>query len=338
MQYERLKVTIAAFLLIQMIGVIGYMLIEDLSFIDALYLTVVTVATVGYGDIIPKTPVGRLFTMGLIISGVGMAYYTFMLIISALIEGQLKNVWGRRSMNRRIAAMNNHIIVCGAGRVGANTIERLLHEKENYVVIDRDQQIVDSLMEQQIPAVHGDATFDEILLAAGVARAKGIITALSHDADNVYVTLTAKSMNPDITIVARAERPEAAEKLKRAGANTIIFPSVMGGRQLAASMTKPVVTDLVENVFFNQEIHVDIAQITVRHASPLVGKTLVQSAIKEQYDSIIVAIKRGETLLNNPRAQEVIQSGDIMILLGQRDHLFELNRVASLEFGLERDF
>ena len=306
------------------------MLIENLSFFDALYFTVVTVATVGYGDIVPKTLAGRLFTMALIISGVGMAYYTFTLIISALIEGQLKNVWGRRGMNRRIAAMQNHIIVCGAGRVGTNAMERLLQEDEAYVVIEKNQQMVDGLLEQRIPVIAGDATFDEVLLEAGVSRAKGIITALSHDADNVYVTLTAKSINPKINIVARAERPEAAEKLKRAGANTVIFPSVMGGRQMAAAMTKPVITDLMENVFYNQELHVDIAQITVLPASPLVGKTLLQSMIKDKYDSIIVAIKRSDRLISNPRAEEMLCAGDIMILLGQRDHLSELNKLASV--------
>lgn len=144
---RRIKVTIGAFFAIQIIGIIGYMIIEDLSFIDAFYLTVVTIATVGYGDIIPKTAAGRLFTMGLIVSGVGMAYYTFSLLISAVIEGQLKDVWGRRAMNRRIKAMNNHIIVCGAGRVGSNASERLLHENEEYVVIDCDQQVIDSLLE-----------------------------------------------------------------------------------------------------------------------------------------------------------------------------------------------
>lgn len=330
MPFQRLKVTIGAFLVVQIIGIIGYMLIENLSFFDALYFTVVTVATVGYGDIVPKTLAGRLFTMALIISGVGMAYYTFTLIISALIEGQLKNVWGRRGMNRRIAAMQNHIIVCGAGRVGTNAMERLLQEDEAYVVIEKNQQMVDGLLEQRIPVIAGDATFDEVLLEAGVSRAKGIITALSHDADNVYVTLTAKSINPKINIVARAERPEAAEKLKRAGANTVIFPSVMGGRQMAAAMTKPVITDLMENVFYNQELHVDIAQITVLPASPLVGKTLLQSMIKDKYDSIIVAIKRSDRLISNPRAEEMLCAGDIMILLGQRDHLSELNKLASV--------
>lgn len=327
---RRIKVTIGAFFAIQIIGIIGYMVIENLSFIDAFYLTVVTITTVGYGDIIPKTGAGRLFTMGLIVSGVGMAYYTFSLLISGVIEGQLKNVWGRRAMNRRIAAMNNHIIVCGAGRVGSNASERLLHEKEEYVVIDCDQQVIDCLLEQRIPAICGDATFDEILLQAGVSRAKGIITALSHDADNVYVALTAKSMNPEINIVARAERPEAAEKLKRAGANTVIFPSVMGGRQLAAAMTKPAITDLMENVFYNNDIHIDIAQITVNPASTLVGQTLAQSAIQDEYESIVVAIKREENLLSNPRADESIQAGDIMILLGKREYLSEINKLASV--------
>ncbi|MDR3560672.1 MAG: potassium channel protein [Negativicutes bacterium] len=329
MPLQRLKIILAIFTAILVIGVFGLMQLENLSLLDAVYLTVETVSTVGYGDIVPVTRAGKIFIIGLIIFGVGSTYYTLSFLISLAVEGQLKNVLGRRGMDRRISAMKDHIIVCGAGRVGSNVVERLLHEKELFVVLENDQATYEHLMERKIPAIHGDSTQDEVLLAAGVARAKGVISTLSHDADNVYVTLTAKSLNPKLMIVARAERAEAEEKLRRAGASTVIFPSVMGGRQMVSAMTRPVIMDFVENVFYNQELHLDIAEISVTQASPLVGLKLAQSGIKDKHDSIVVAIKRGKKMVTNPSAEEVIVSGDIMVVLGHRDALAAIVTLAA---------
>lgn len=233
-------------------------------------------------------------------------------------------------MHRRIEGLKNHIIVCGAGKVGSNVIARMLHEPQQFVVIEKDTLLYERLCEQKVLVINGDATLDEVLLEAGVKRASGIITALSHDADNVYVTLTGKSLNPKITIIARAERPEAEEKLRRAGADRVIFPSVMGGRQMVSAITRPVIMDFVENVFYNKELHMDIAEITVSPQSPLVGKSMMESDIKNRYDSIVVAIKRSDELITNPKATEVICAEDIMVVLGQRNTLNKLNEIAAI--------
>jgi len=307
------------------------MSLEDLSFYDATYFAVVTIATVGFGDIVPKTPAGRMFTCLFIIVGVGMAYYTFTLVISMSIEGRLKDFFGRKGMERRIASLDNHIIVCGAGKVGGNVIERLQDEGQAFVVVEKDLLLYEQLCEEKVLTIHGDATLDEMLLQAGVKRAKGLITALSHDADNVYVTLTGKSLNPEMTIVARADRAEAEEKLRRAGATTVIFPSVMGGRQMVSAMIKPVIMDFVENLFYNQELHMDIAEVMVQPTSPLVGKNFIENDIKGRFDSIVVAIKRDNKLITNPPGTQVISAGDIMIVLGQRATLSKLNEVALAE-------
>ena len=304
------------------------MSLEDLSFYDATYFAVVTIATVGFGDIVPKTPAGRMFTCLFIIVGVGMAYYTFTLVISMSIEGRLKDFFGRKGMDRRIASLDNHIIVCGAGKVGGNVIQRLQDEGQAFVVVEKDLLLYEQLCEEKVLTIHGDATLDEMLLQAGVKRAKGLITALSHDADNVYVTLTGKSLNPEMTIVARADRAEAEEKLRRAGATTVIFPSVMGGRQMVSAMIKPVIMDFVENLFYNQELHMDIAEVTVQSGSPLVGKNFIENDIKGRFDSIVIAIKRDNKLITNPPGTQVISAGDIMIVLGQRTTLSKLNEVA----------
>lgn len=331
LNFDRLKLSLVLFVSILAIGVVGFMVFEGLTFYDAVYLAVATIATVGYGDIVPKTPAGRLFTCVFIIVGVGMAYYTFSLVISMSIEGRLKDFLGRKGMDRRIASLNDHIIVCGAGKVGSNVIQCLQQEGQKFIVVEKDQLLYEQLCEQKVLTILGDATLDEVLLLAGVKRAKGLITALSHDADNVYVTLTSKNINPDMTIVARAERKEAEGKLRSAGATTVIFPSVMGGRQLVSAMTKPIIMDFVENLFYNQELHMDIAEITVDAASTLVGKSFLASDIKGRFDSIVVAIKRGDILMTNPRATEVIYPGDIMIVLGQRSTLSKLHGLASAE-------
>jgi len=266
-----------------------------------------------------------------IIVGVGMAYYTFSLVISMSIEGRLKDFLGRKGMDRRIASLNDHIIVCGAGKVGSNVIQCLQHEGQKFIVVEKDQLLYEQLCEQKVLTIQGDATLDEVLLSAGVKRAKGLITALANDADNVYVALTSKNINPEMTIVARAERKEAEGKLRSAGATTVIFPSVMGGRQMVSAMTKPVIMDFVENLFYNQELHMDIAEIAVHVTSTLVGKNLIESDIKGRFDSIVVAIKRGDILMTNPKATEIICAGDIMIALGQRTTLSKLHSWASAE-------
>ncbi len=327
-QLGQLRITLVTFTVILAVGIAGMMLIEHLSFIDATYMAIATVATVGYGDIVPKTIPGKIFTSLFILAGVGMSLYTFTLVVSMSIEGRLKDIFGRKEMDRRIAGLQNHIIVCGAGRVGSNVIKNLQQEGQTFVVIEKDQERFDGLCERKILAIHGDSTLDEVILRAGLMNAQGIITALSHDADNVYVTLTAKSLNPGIHIVARADRPEAEEKLRRAGADTVIFPSVMGGRQMVSAMTRPVITDFVENLFYNQDLHMDIAEIVVSMDSELVGKTFLESDIKGRYDSIVVAIKRGDQVITNPRASDIICGGDIMIVLGQREPLSRLNQLA----------
>ena len=307
------------------------MVLEQLSLLDALYLTVTTVSTVGYGDVVAKSDAGRLFTIVLILFGVGSAFYVFTSVFQVVLEGKLRDVLGRRGMQRRIENLSGHIIVCGAGRVGNVVMERLLQDKEPFVVIDQDATIWQSLVDRGLLAIQGDATLDSILLQAGVRKARGIITTISHDAENVYVTLTARNLNPDpaFSIVARANRAEAIEKLKRSGATNVISPEIMGGRQMATAMTKPAIVDLMDNVFYNEELHLDIAEIRVSPSSSLVGTSLAVCGIKEQYDSLIVGIHRQGKLMTHIAAAETIEVGDVLLVIGHRDRLSELQRRAA---------
>lgn len=307
-------------------GTTGYYFLEGLTLMDALYLTVTTISTVGYGDITPKTIAGRAFTLVLIIGGVGSSFFVLTQLFQAIVEGELKNIFGRRGMQNKIDNLTGHIIVCGAGRVGDVVIERLRQEKQPFVVLDRQESICKTLADNGILTIHGDATIDAVMLSAGVKRAKGVIAALPHDAENVYITLTARSLNSeqDFSIVARADRPEAVDKLKRAGATTVVSPETMGGRQMATAMTKPAIIDLMDNVFYNQELHLDIAEVKVQADSGLVGTSLAVCGIKEEYDSLIVGIQREGKLITDISPVEMVQAGDVLIVIGHRDNLKHL--------------
>lgn len=313
------------------LGTMGFMYLEGLSLLDAVYLTVTTVSTVGYGDVIPVTYYGRIFTLVLILFGVGGAFYVFTSLFQVVLEGKLRDLLGRRGMQRRIENLSGHVIICGAGRVGNVVIDRLLQENEAFVVIDQNPVIWQGLVDKGILAIQGDSTLDSVLLSAGVERAKGIITTISHDAENVYVTLTARNLNrdPAFSIVARANRSEAIEKLKRSGATNVISPEIMGGRQMATAMTKPAIVDLMDNVFYNEELHLDIAEIRILPKSVLVGTSLAVCGIKEQYDSLIVGIQRNGQLMTRVSSAETIQIGDVLLVIGHRDQLSELSKLAA---------
>ncbi len=328
MVFQHMKSAIAILSCLIIVGVLSYVLLEGLSVTDAVYLVVTTVSTVGYGDITPKTVAGRWFTILLIIFGVGLLFYTLTLAVSLVVEGRIKDILGRREMRKRIENLNQHIIICGAGKVGSNAIARLQQEKEPFVVIDTDAAVCERLEQEKVLVIQGDATMDEVLLSAGLLKAKGVIAALSGDANNVYITLTARTICPEIFIVARADRPEAEEKMRRAGATSVVSPAVMGGRHMVNALTKPLIMDLMENVFYNQELHLDMAQIAVRRESSLIGKSLMESEIRTAYDAIVIAIQRDGKMIVNPKADEVICLGDILILLGAPKSLNELNRLA----------
>ncbi len=326
MALEQLRTLLGILSGLLAVGTAGYFYIEGLSVMDAFYLTVTTISTVGYGDIAPKTLPGRVFTIVLIIGGVGSSLFVLTQLFMAIVEGELKKIFGRRGMQKRIDNLTGHIIVCGAGRVGDVVIDRLRQEKQPFVVLDRQESICKSLSENGVLTLHGDATIDAVMLAAGVKRARGVIAALPHDAENVYVTLTARSLNsdPGFSIVARADRPEAVDKLKRAGATTVVSPETMGGRQMATAMTKPAIIDLMDNVFYNQELHLDIAEVKVQASSGLLGTSLAVCGIKEEYDSLIVGVQRAGKLITDITTADTIQEGDVLIVIGHRDNLKKL--------------
>lgn len=330
-QYKKLIIACSSLIAILVIGTTGFYLIEGYSFLDAFSVTVglLTTTSIGYGKYVPVSVYGKIFSLLLIIFGVSLVAYAFGNVVSLVLDGHLSNLMGRSKMNKKIANLQDHIILCGAGRVGQHVISRLVKEGEPFLVIDRNEEITKRLIDEGILTMVNDATKDEVLLTAGIKKARGLIAALPSDADNVFVTLTAKELNPNIRIVARGEIAESKPKLLRAGADKIVSPSVIGGRRMAISILKPVSVDFVETLIHKEDVEFELEEIITSGTSVLVGKALKDSMIKQSTGTMIVAIKRNDEIISNPSAEEVILDGDLLIAIGTRPQLAQLEQIAS---------
>lgn len=326
----RRRFTLAAIYMLGVIifGTVGYVYLEHMTFFQAIYLTIATVTTVGYGDLTPHTDAGRLLSMVIMVVGAGVALYFASSMVALVIEGDLTEIFGRRKMQKMIHSLKDHIIVCGAGRVGSQVVERLQLEDVSFVVVEQDPRIVASLREQGVLAVEGDATQDALLINCGITQARGLITALPNDAQNVFVTLTSKGLNPDLMVVARMDREESESKLRRAGADKVISPAILGGRRMAISILKPTTCEYVDNLILNKNLAMEIMEFVVNPGSWLIGKTISTSGIREKYGAVILAIMRDGIVNSNPGADEQIISGDVLIVLGTQKQMVELGALA----------
>ncbi|MFZ5639551.1 MAG: potassium channel family protein [Bacillota bacterium] len=317
-------------LLVAIVGIWGFMTIEGYSLLDAISVTIaiITTTNTGFGSISPHTVLGRIFTIFLVVVGFSMVAYAFGTIMGTVLEGHLKNFMGRTKMLKKISALKDHIIICGAGRVGHHVILRLQKEKVPFVVIDKNEETAARLLEDGLLTINDDATKDEVLHLAGIDRARGLISALPGDAENVFVTLTAKELNPRLMVVARSDLAESKTKLIRAGADKVISPSVMGGRRMAISILKPVSVDFVETLIHRQDVEIEIEEIIINASSPLAGQKLRDSQIKQKTGTMVVAIKRGDEIISNPSADDIILGNDLLIVLGTREQLASLELLA----------
>lgn len=324
----RLTTAIYALILLIVTGIVGLMILEHWSLLDAGWVTIVSLTTTGFGDLVPRTPAGRLFLMLLLVVGVGVVGYALGAIFSVFLESQINRYMEKSAVKDAAKKLSKHIIVCGAGRVGINVVETLMQENVPFIMIEENEELVNHLVSEGYLVLCGDATKDDILIEAGIHRARGVISALSEDAYNVFVVLTVKALNPQLTVVARAERPETIEKLKRAGADKVIAPALLGGQRMATAMLKPVSVDLIDTLFTSRNIEVQIEEIEIRTGSTLCGESLQTVQSHAASNSIIVAIIRNEEVLMNPVSQEVVQSGDILVVLGGRSDLERIEKAA----------
>jgi voltage-gated potassium channel len=321
---RKLLVAIAGMLVLTAGGTFGYMAIEHMSTLDALYMTVITISTVGYEEVKPLGTGGRIFTMGLIVTGVGTAFYIFAALTQFVVEGQLRAVFGRVAMKHKIEKLEGHIVICGYGRMGRVVAEEVRRSGGTVVVIESDPAREAELAASGLLFVIGSALEDSVLQEAGLPRARAIIIVTASDAANVFITLSARAMNPKIHIHARGEAEVGLQHLRMAGADQAVAAYQWGALRLAASVVRPSVVDFLELSFPGRGAEIDLEEIRVTEDSALVGQPI--SAIEQSSTRLrIVALKRGDapsTLIPDPATR--IEAGDFLVAIGDRDTLRRL--------------
>jgi|SRR2546423_5327833 len=324
----RIRYAVIALAVAIAFGTAGFHLIEGWSLIDSLYMTVETVTTVGYGDVPPRSVGGRIFAIIFMFVGVGTVAYVLSSTVQRIVQSELIATFGARRRYREMSKLRNHYIICGAGRVGSHIIRDLERASAHFIVIEKDAERVAHLADRRVHVLVGDATLEETLREAGVERARGLAACLPDDADNVYVVLTARDLNPNLHIVARAAEEQAEAKLIRAGANRVVAPIIMGGRRMAVAMMKPAVDDFMDSITADN-LDLNFEQVEVEASSHLVGRPLRATPIRSELDVVIVSIRlRNGLRLFNPNAETVIEEGDLLIAIGRTDALVRLGKLA----------
>ena len=303
-------------------GTAGYMLIEGWNFFDSLYMTTITVGTVGFGEVHPLSGSGRLFTIVVIIAGVGALGFAFGQLVEFFFEGRIQEILEGRRMGRRLESLTGHTVVAGFGRVGSVVARALAEEGAQFVIIDLADESEVVARESDWLFVRGDATEEEVLEQAGIRRAGSIVTALSSDAENLFVTVTARALNPDLFIVARSSHESTESKLIKAGANRTITPNVIGGRRMASMVLHPTVSDYLDIVSSGEGVEFRLQEIVLAPASCFVGQTIAQARIRELTGAQVVAIlKTDGTVDANPSAASTLVAGERLVILGTADQV-----------------
>ena len=324
----RIRYALIALVSALLFGTVGFHLVEGWSLSDSLYVTVQTLTTVGYGDQTPHSETGRLFAIVVMLTGAGGVAYAVSIIVQSVVQSELVETFGQRRRSRKMSKLRDHFIICGSGRVGSHLVRDILRSNDPFVIIEMDQQRAAEFSQRGVNVLVNDATREETLRDAGVEHARGLAACLPDDADNVYVVLTARDLNPNLRIVARAAEEQAEAKLLRAGADHVIAPTIIGGHQMAVALMKPAVKEFFDSITAN-ELGLAFEQVEVDAGSPLVGQELRSTRIRAELDVVIVSIRRhnGEIIFN-PAGETGIEHGDILIAIGRAESLMKLKEQA----------
>jgi voltage-gated potassium channel len=327
------KVAISAALLVltYLVGVAGYIHFENWNFDDASFMTIITMGTVGYGETRPLSPAGRWFTQGLILVGMGVILYGVSNLTAFIIEGELQALIRRSRMDKKIEHLKGHYIVCGAGRTGGHIVDELVASNRKVVIVEQRGDHLAQCTERHpgLLTLEGDATQDRTLEKAGILRAAGLVAALPTDKDNLYVVLTARTLNPALRIIAKADEEEARDKLLRAGADSAVCPSSIGGMRMASEMARPTVVNFLDAMLRGKDASLRVEEVALPEDSPLAGKTLGDSQIAQKTGLLVVALRpRGEDFQFNPPASRRLGDGDTLIVIGDIRHVEILRKLA----------
>jgi voltage-gated potassium channel len=334
--FRRLFAALAVFATLVAIGTTGYWVLGHghWSLPDCAYMTVITISTVGFAELghMKEVPGARVLTVCLIISGVGVLAYMQSSLTAILVEGVIGQALRRRRMQKDIGKLSGHIVVAGAGGTGKHVIEELVATQTAFVVIDRNEhalrQVSEDLCGGKMLYVHGDATNDHALLAAGIERARGIVAALTHDKDNLYVTLSARSLNAQARIVSKVVEDEAAPKILKAGASSIVNPALIGARRLASELIRPEVNEFLDQMLRDKDKNLRLEEVTVPKGSSFVGAALKDTPIRRETRALVVAVRGGDRVFTyNPEPEYVIAEGTTLIVLAEADSIVRLRQL-----------
>ena len=331
---RQLVLSLLLWLVVLMTAALGYRWLggPEVTFLDAIYMAVITVATVGYGEVVDTSahPSLRIFNIFVILFGIGIMLYVFSTSTAYIVEGELKDIFRRRKMLKQIRDMHDHFIVCGAGETGHYIVQELLKTGHTFVVIDHGEDRLEKIQHLgEFPVLKGDAADEEVLVTAGLTRARGLVTVLHEDRDNLLVTVTARQMSPNLRIVARCAEARMADKMIRAGANSAVAPSMIGGLRIASELIRPRVVSFLDLMLRDQVKTMRVDEINVGEGSPWVGKTLHETGLHRRFELLAVALRKPDGKMDyNPHGDAVLGSGDVLVILGDVHNTWKAREAA----------
>lgn len=326
---RKLKFILYAFALLLIVGVVGYMFLLKVDFIDALYMTVITISTVGFGEIGTTSSWSKLFSIIMIFLGVGIVGYAFTTVVAMFVEGKVKDFWKGSKMEKKIASLDDHYIICGSGELAEVIINNFIDQNLNFVVITDKREDLDDYSHHDILVVEGMSTEEEVLEHAGIERAKGLVSTLDSEVDNIVTVLTARNLNKNIYIIANAITKSGSEKLMKVGANKTLSAVEISGKRMASLMTKPNIISFLDVVTRIGDVELDLEEVVVKSGSYLENKNLIEAQIPNKTGLIVLAIKTIEDnkMIFNPPVNYTFRIGDVLIVLGREDQVDKLKHL-----------